>query len=112
MISGQGLSRPLASTSSDMSEPAFTHCFLTRAMVYKSCLHRQDTVGGERYTLRVRDLASGRDLGEPVPSTSGDVVWANDNATLFYVVKDQLDRPYKARACVILRPCIIVVLYM
>jgi protease II len=23
------------------------------------------------------------------------MVWANDNATLFYTVKDQLDRPYK-----------------
>ena len=31
----------------------------------------------------------------PIPDTSGDVEWANDNATLFYVVKDHLDRPYK-----------------
>lgn len=31
----------------------------------------------------------------PIPGTSGDVVWANDNETLFYTVKDHLDRPYK-----------------
>ena len=25
------------------------------------------------------------------------MAWANDNATLFYVTKDKLDRPHKAR---------------
>jgi protease II len=27
--------------------------------------------------------------------TSGDLVWASDNAHLLYTVKDELDRPYK-----------------
>ena len=27
--------------------------------------------------------------------TAGNVVWANDNKTLFYVTKDKLDRPFK-----------------
>ncbi len=27
--------------------------------------------------------------------TAGNVAWANDNKTLFYVTKDKLDRPYK-----------------
>lgn len=31
----------------------------------------------------------------PIAMTSGEAVWANDNATLFYTVKDHLDRPYK-----------------
>ena len=55
----------------------------------------EDTVGGEKYTLRVKDLATGKELIEPIPGTSGDVVWANDNSTLFYTIKDHLDRPYK-----------------
>ena len=55
----------------------------------------EDTVGGEKYTLHVKDLKTGAELGAPVPDTSGDAAWANDNATLFYVVKDELDRPYK-----------------
>lgn len=42
-----------------------------------------------------QDLATGRELTPPIPTTSGDIVWANDNATLFYTVKDHLDRPYK-----------------
>jgi protease II len=29
---------------------------------------------------------------DAIPETSGDVEWANDNATMFYVVKDHLDR--------------------
>jgi protease II len=29
---------------------------------------------------------------DPIPATSGDVEWAADNKTLFYVVKDKLDR--------------------
>lgn len=55
----------------------------------------EDTVGGEKYTLHVKDLQTGKELMQPIPMTSGDVVWANDNATLFYTVKDHLDRPYK-----------------
>lgn len=31
-----------------------------------------------------------------VQGTSGEVAWANDNKTLFYVTKDKLDRPFKA----------------
>lgn len=43
----------------------------------------------------LQDLSSGKELITPIPGTSGDVVWANDNETLFYTVKDHLDRPYK-----------------
>jgi protease II len=35
----------------------------------------------------MQDLATGKELMTPIPSTSGDVVWANDNATLFYTIK-------------------------
>eukprot|EP00887_Chlorella_sp_A99_P007435 scaffold2.g7435.t1 len=56
----------------------------------------EDTVGGEKFTLHVKDLASGaRLLARPIPDTAGDVAWANDNAALFYVTKDKLDRPFK-----------------
>ena len=32
-----------------------------------------------------------------VQDTAGNVAWANDNKTLFYVTKDKLDRPFKVR---------------
>jgi protease II len=37
--------------------------------------------------LYCQDLSTGKELMSPIPSTSGDVVWANDNATLFYIIK-------------------------
>ncbi|KAI8467013.1 MAG: prolyl oligopeptidase [Monoraphidium minutum] len=55
----------------------------------------EDTEGGEKYTLRVKDIASGKELMEPIANTSGSVVWANDNATLFYILRDDLNRPFK-----------------
>ena len=38
----------------------------------------------------------------PWQGASGAVVWTKDNRAIFYVTKDDLDRPYKVRA--FLRP--------
>jgi oligopeptidase B len=43
-----------------------------------------DTSGGERYTLVVKNLATGEMLADAVPDTFYSVEWANDNRTLFY----------------------------
>lgn len=47
----------------------------------------EDTVSRRRYTVRVLDLASGTLLPDAIENTSGDVVWANDGKTLFYIEK-------------------------
>ena len=53
----------------------------------------EDTAGGEKFTLHVKDLATGKELlKKPIPDTAGNVAWASDNRTLFYVTKDKLDR--------------------
>ncbi|MGH7499402.1 MAG: S9 family peptidase, partial [Gemmatimonadales bacterium] len=52
-----------------------------------------DTSGAESFTLRVKDLTTGRELGEGIENTSASAVWANDNRTLFYVVLDAARRP-------------------
>ncbi len=52
-----------------------------------------DDKGSELYTVRIRDLATGRDLGDAIPDTRGAVVWAQDNATIFYVRLDENHRP-------------------
>ncbi len=47
-----------------------------------------DTTGFRQYTLRIRDLHTGRDLpGEVL--RAGSVVWAADNLTLFYSVENE-----------------------
>ncbi len=52
-----------------------------------------DTDGSERFAIRVRDLASGEDLPDAIPNTSGAPAWATDNRTLFYVRLDAQLRP-------------------
>ncbi len=52
-----------------------------------------DDKGSELYTIRVRNMATGQDLADEIPDTRGAVVWARDNATLFYVRLDENHRP-------------------
>ncbi len=41
-----------------------------------------------QYTLRIKNLHTGLSSPENVEDTDGSYVWANDNRTLFYDVKD------------------------
>lgn len=43
-----------------------------------------DTVGRRVYTIRFRDLVSGRDHDDVISDAVGNMVWANDDRTLFY----------------------------
>ena len=52
-----------------------------------------DETGAESYDLRIRDIASGRDLPVIIPSVAS-FAWARDSRTLFYV---QLDDEYRER---------------
>lgn len=53
-----------------------------------------DTDGSEEYTLRIRDLDSGRDLGDEIVGTTwGGTAWSADAAWLFYVTPDEQMRP-------------------
>ncbi|RBW47114.1 oligopeptidase B [Psychromonas sp. B3M02] len=48
----------------------------------------EDTVSRRQYTLRFKDLATNEMFDESIEDVT-DVVWANDNQTLFYVKQDQ-----------------------
>jgi oligopeptidase B len=52
-----------------------------------------DEMGSELFTVRIRDLETGRDLPDAIPDTRGALVWANDGTTLFYVRLDENQRP-------------------
>ena len=52
-----------------------------------------DVRGSELYTVRIRDLATGKDLPHAIPNTTGDIVWAQDSRTLFYTRLDADHRP-------------------
>ena len=53
-----------------------------------------DESGSELASLRVRDLATGTDLPDVIPDTGGDIVWAADSRTLYYVRRDDNHRPH------------------
>ena len=55
----------------------------------------EDTLSRRIYTLRFKDLKSGKYLEEEILNTTGVGVWANDNETVFYITKDESLRPYK-----------------
>ncbi|HWN42526.1 MAG TPA: S9 family peptidase [Thermoanaerobaculia bacterium] len=48
----------------------------------------EDTRGRFQYTLRFREIATGRDLPERIPGLQAQVVWAGDNRTVYYVEND------------------------
>lgn len=54
-----------------------------------------DFEGNEMYTIRVKDLETGRHLSDEIPNTYYSLEWAQDDATFFYTVLDEALRPYK-----------------
>ena len=50
--------------------------------------YADDTNGRRQYTIRFRDLATGEAYPETISGVSANLVWADDNKTLFYVEND------------------------
>lgn len=47
-----------------------------------------DTVGRRFYTVKFKDMSSGKILADKIGGTEGQVVWYNDNKTVLYVLTD------------------------
>jgi oligopeptidase B len=47
-----------------------------------------DFVGRRIYTLRFKDLVSGKMLKDTIEEVTGNIIWANDNRTVFYTKQD------------------------
>ena len=60
---------------------------------HKLLAYAIDDKGSELFTIRIRDLETGQDLPETIPDTRGEIVWANDGRTLFYIRVDEHQRP-------------------
>ena len=56
-----------------------------------------DGSGAERFTLRIRDLATGKDVETVSAVTNGGVVWAADSKSLVYTEVNDRWRTYRAR---------------
>ena len=64
---------------------------------HRRLAYSTDVNGSERYRIFVRDIASGEIVDGPIEDARGDVVWANDGATVFYTVIDDNHRPWQVR---------------
>lgn len=61
----------------------------------KLLAYGEDTVSRRIYTIRFKDLETGKLLEDEIPNSTGSIAWANDNQTVFYTVKDDALRPFK-----------------
>ncbi|MFA9431316.1 S9 family peptidase [Egicoccus sp. AB-alg2] len=56
-----------------------------------------DTNGSERFTIRVRDLATGELLDDVIEGAAYSLAWFDDSATFLYAVPDDAWRPYQVK---------------
>lgn len=49
-----------------------------------------DTVSRRQYTVYFKNLETGEILDDIISNTTGRVTWANDNKTVFYILKDEV----------------------
>ena len=77
----------------DVNELAKGHDFTNLAAAKvspdgKKLAYALDTQGRNLFTLHVIDIKSRKELIKPIENMTGNVVWAMDNATLFYTKQD------------------------
>src|SRR5688572_2632120 len=77
----------------DANELASGHSYFSVAGVEESSNEKllafaTDTVGRRLYTLRFKDLESGRTLDDEIPGVTGNHAWAEDGRTIFYTKQD------------------------
>ena len=61
----------------------------------KLLAYSEDFVSRRIYTIRFKSLIGDSKIEDVIENTSGGLVWANDNSTVFYTVKDDTLRSYK-----------------
>jgi oligopeptidase B len=50
--------------------------------------YAEDTIGRRQYVLKIKNLETGETLADAVADIEPNLVWADDNKTIFYVEKD------------------------
>jgi oligopeptidase B len=82
----------------DQNVMAVGHDYFTLGAYSVSPDHRLlafsiDTTGAERFTLMVKDIATGEILDDRIHEVHFGATWASDNRTLFYTRTDDSQRP-------------------
>ncbi|WP_417761499.1 S9 family peptidase [Shewanella sp.] len=77
----------------DINQLAKGHAFFYLSNVEPSpneqlLAYTADTVSRRLYTAKIIDLSSGKALPDELVNIKGDIVWGNDNQTLYYIKKN------------------------
>ncbi len=56
-----------------------------------------DRLGSEYYDIRIRNIESGEEYAETIPSTDGSAVWTADSSAFYYVERDDNQRPKRVK---------------
>ncbi|HHL43869.1 MAG TPA: S9 family peptidase, partial [Hellea balneolensis] len=62
---------------------------------HKFLAYALDLQGSEQYQIFIKDIERARLIGPQIQASAGDLVWAADNQTLFWVERDENNRPCK-----------------
>ncbi|MGE5521431.1 MAG: S9 family peptidase [Candidatus Dadabacteria bacterium] len=65
---------------------------------------RINTTGDRRFTIKIKDLVTGKMLPDSINNAAYNLVWANDNKHFFYTINDKTVRPYKVLLHTLGRP--------
>lgn len=60
---------------------------------HKLVAYAYDDQGSERYDIKFRDLATGKDLPDVVTGTAGDFTWSENSDAIYWVERDDNGRP-------------------
>jgi oligopeptidase B len=74
-------------------QPYFRFGGVSHSPDHRLLAYSTDTAGGEFYTLRVLDMETGDLLEDTVPDTGGSPVWSADGRTVYYIRRDDANRP-------------------
>lgn len=54
----------------------------------KTIAWAEDTIGRRQFVLKVKDIATGRESADTLTNIEPQLVWGDDNRTIFYIAKD------------------------
>ena len=99
-VAGSGLALPGEEVLLDGNEIAGDSPFFSLGAYSVSpdgrlLAYSTDFAGNERFTLRIKDLATGQTAADEIPDTFYGCAWSKDASVLFYVTVDAAWRPYR-----------------
>jgi oligopeptidase B len=68
---------------------SFLNFFISQSPDHNLIAIIMDTVGRNFYTVKFKDMKTGKILPDIIPDTRGGYVWTNDNRSLLYAVPDK-----------------------